>query len=116
MGLNGDSSSNDFGQYRVRLENEFMTFTSPLYNFSAWDGSNWIGASTTGDMSHIGPSWVTDSSNVCCEIDTNSGEWANCHQAPSNFGAALWSQGNANQHLRCSNDTTIQNGLLLYVR
>ena len=114
MGVNGDSSNSDFGKYRVRLENEFITFTSPMYDYSSWNGNSWLTATNTGDQTHIGPSWLNDETNICCEV--SNGAWTNCSLASNNIGVGLWSQGNANQHLRCGTDTTVQNGLILFVR
>ena len=58
MGLNGDSSMSDYGQYRVRQENEFLTFTSAMFNYSSWDGSTWVAATTTGDSSQRALAWI----------------------------------------------------------
>ena len=115
MGENGDSDSSDAGQYRIRREYDAMSFSSAMYNYDAWDGSVWTAATKTGDSSHRGPSWVSDASNTCCERGS-SGAWENCYLASSSLGDALWSQGNSNQHLRCSASTQVQNGLLLFVR
>ena len=60
MGQNGDSSTSDYGSIGFVKINAYMTFTSPMYNYSAWDGSSWISATGVSDPSHIGPSWVND--------------------------------------------------------
>jgi hypothetical protein len=115
MGVNGDSDSTDADQFRVRKEYEAMTFESAMFDYEGWNGSSWVPATTSGVTTHRGPSWIKDSSNLCCARDVG-GDWSGCYVASESLGDGLWSQGNANQHLRCSAETEVQNGLLLFVR
>jgi hypothetical protein len=101
-------------EIRIRRENAAFTFEAPMFNYAGWNGSSWITASTTGSSSDRGPAWEPGTGNLCCEIQTD-GTVLNCRSAPANQ-EGQWSNLNTNQHLRCFQDTTVHDGLVIFVR
>jgi hypothetical protein len=115
FGANGDAAPAGEGdEYRVRRENQRMTFAAAMFNYSGWGGSSWIASGAIGSSADRGPSWEPGTANQCCNR-TGSGGWTGCREAPLDR-EGQWSNLNTNQHLRCEVDSTVHDGLVIFVR
>ena len=121
MGVGGDEKPEDAGWYRVRLESGPVSFEDKMWDYKAWNGQSWTQSTQECAGSDRGPCWQPDDANYCCKRAVD-GAWESCQKAPQNQEGQFSSSdgfgpnGEPNQHLRCGADTTLHNGLIIYVR
>jgi len=92
-----------------------MTFeNNAMGDYSGWNGSGWVQSTNTCNSTDRGPCWEPDTANYCCNRNA-SGDWFSCGLSPYNQ-EGQWSNNNTNQHLRCSVQSNVHDGLILFVR